>query len=53
MSLVASYIFVMQGEVKDEDFRNYFEQFGEIEDCVVSHVCQAFSQDLSWHMLLW
>lgn len=26
----------MQGEVKDEDFRTYFEQFGEIEDCVVS-----------------
>ena len=22
--------------MKDEDFRNYFEQFGEIDDCVVS-----------------
>ncbi len=27
---------VLQGEVKDDDFRNYFEQFGEIDDCVVS-----------------
>lgn len=29
----------MQGEVKDDDFRNYFEQFGEIDDCVVSLHC--------------
>ena len=23
------------GEVSDEDFKTYFDQFGEIEDCVV------------------
>lgn len=31
---------IVQGEVKDEDFRNYFEQFGEIDDCVVRHLYQ-------------
>ena len=33
---VAEMYLIVQGEVNDDDFRNYFEQFGEIEDCVVS-----------------
>ena len=36
-SEVAETYSLVQGEVNDDDFRNYFEQFGEIEDCVVSH----------------
>lgn len=32
---ILKFILPLQGEVKDEDFRNYFEQFGEIDDCVV------------------
>jgi hypothetical protein len=26
----------MQGDIADEEFSQYFSQFGEIEDCVVS-----------------
>ena len=26
----------MQGDVADEEFSQYFSQFGEIEDCMVS-----------------
>ena len=26
---------VLQGEISDADFKQYFDQFGEIEDCVV------------------
>lgn len=25
----------LQGEIPDEEFRSYFDQFGDIEDCVV------------------
>jgi len=26
----------MQGDIADEEFSQYFSQFGEVEDCVVS-----------------
>ena len=28
----------MQGEISDDEFREYFLQFGDIEDCVVRHI---------------
>lgn len=30
-----------QGEISDEEFKAYFDQFGEIEDCVASALCPA------------
>ncbi len=33
----------MQGDIADEEFSQYFSQFGEIEDCVVSVIlCSSF-----------
>ena len=29
-------MFLLQGDIADEEFSQYFSQFGEIEDCVVS-----------------
>ena len=37
-----------QGEVSDDDFKAYFDQFGDIEDCVVSTCC---AQRSAWHLL--
>ena len=29
----------VQGDIADEEFSQYFSQFGDIEDCVVSRHC--------------
>ena len=34
----------MQGDIADEEFSQYFSQFGEIEDCVVSFSSPQFQQ---------
>ena len=31
-----SVVVCVQGDIADEEFSQYFSQFGEIEDCVVS-----------------
>jgi len=43
----------MQGDIADEEFSQYFSQFGEIEDCVVSiFLCSFFRLQLSSTELL-
>lgn len=34
----------VQGDIADEEFSQYFSQFGEIEDCVVSFSFLHFQQ---------
>lgn len=31
----------VQGDIADEEFSQYFSQFGDIEDCVVSIICMC------------
>lgn len=33
----------LQGDIDDETFRQYFEQFGDIDDCVVRHSTAALT----------